>query len=44
MGENGVTAVLNSEETDNICPSDASSWSYVDGSQVNIIQIMFSED
>jgi len=33
VGENGVTAVLNSEETDNICPSDASSWSYVDGSQ-----------
>ena len=34
VGENSVTPILNSAESTEICPNNALSWSYVDGTQV----------
>ena len=34
VGDDSETPILNSAESTEICPNNASSWSYVDGTQV----------
>ena len=37
VGEDGETPILNSAESTELCPNNASTWSYVDATQVSFV-------